>query len=51
MSRLERLEKDIEKLKKLLRKRPPPTTLDCSGVVFHPGVKVVGKINLPGRGE
>jgi hypothetical protein len=50
MNRLERLEKEVEKLKKLIRERPPPI-LDCSGVVFHPGVKVVGKISLPGRGE
>jgi hypothetical protein len=43
---MDRLEKEIEKLKKLLRERPTTTTttLDASGVILNPGVKTVGKI-------
>jgi hypothetical protein len=43
MSKLERLEKEIEKLKKLIRERPVPV-LDCGGLIVHPGVPLTGKI-------
>jgi hypothetical protein len=55
MREIERLEKEIAKLEAAVAKLRravegrTPTSLDCAGVVFHPGLTVLGKITVPRR--